>query len=64
MPPPRRLTVGRRAWDVRQLDIAIDHLPIEGEVETTNQADTNRSAEEKFDADRKAAKAKKVAAQS
>jgi predicted DNA-binding transcriptional regulator AlpA len=64
MPPPRRLTVGRLAWDVRELDLAIDRLPIEGEADATEHADTDRSAQERFDAARKAAKAKKVAPQS
>jgi predicted DNA-binding transcriptional regulator AlpA len=32
MPPPRRLTEGRKAWDVRLLDHAIDGLPLDGEV--------------------------------
>lgn len=31
MPKPRRLTRGRKAWDVRLLDQAIDRLPIDGE---------------------------------
>src|ERR1700704_4403427 len=58
MPPPRRLTMGRVAWDVRHLDRAVDLLPIEGQAE---QVDTDKAAEERFDAARKAAKAKKVA---
>jgi hypothetical protein len=31
MPKPRLLTAGRKAWDVRLLDQAIDWLPLEGE---------------------------------
>jgi predicted DNA-binding transcriptional regulator AlpA len=31
MPKPRVLTAGRKAWDVRLLDQAIDGLPLEGE---------------------------------
>ena len=34
MPNPRRLTERRLAWDVRQLDAAIDRLPIDGDAET------------------------------
>ena len=34
MPSPRRLTERRLAWDVRQLDAAIDRLPIDGDAET------------------------------
>jgi hypothetical protein len=31
MPRPRVLTPGRKAWDVRLLDQAIDALPLNGE---------------------------------
>jgi predicted DNA-binding transcriptional regulator AlpA len=31
MPRPRILTAGRKAWDVRLLDQAIDGLPLDGE---------------------------------
>ncbi|UPK40856.1 hypothetical protein IVB18_50500 (plasmid) [Bradyrhizobium sp. 186] len=31
MPMPRLLTAHRKAWDVRELDLAIDNLPKEGE---------------------------------
>ena len=31
MPPPRKLGGRRRAWDVRELDAAVDRLPIAGE---------------------------------
>lgn len=37
MPPPRVLTSGRKAWDVRLLDKAIDSLPLEGTI--TNSSD-------------------------
>lgn len=37
MPKPRLLTDRRRAWDVRDLDTAIDHLPRDGE--DTSSAD-------------------------
>lgn len=30
MPRPRRVSKGRIAWDVRELDAAVDSLPIEG----------------------------------
>lgn len=31
MPKPRILTSGRKAWDVRLLDQAVDALPLDGE---------------------------------
>jgi hypothetical protein len=31
MPKPRRLSDRRIVWDVRQLDLAIDLLPVDGE---------------------------------
>lgn len=31
MPRPRLLTAGRKAWDVRLLDQAVDGLPLDGE---------------------------------
>jgi predicted DNA-binding transcriptional regulator AlpA len=31
MPRPRSLGGKRRAWDVRALDAAIDHLPVQGD---------------------------------
>jgi predicted DNA-binding transcriptional regulator AlpA len=31
MPMPRKLGVRRLAWDVRELDVAIDRLPVAGE---------------------------------
>ena len=34
MPNPRRLTERRLAWDVRQLDAAIDRLPVDGDADT------------------------------
>ena len=30
MPPPKRLAGRRRAWDVRELDAAVDQLPSDG----------------------------------
>jgi predicted DNA-binding transcriptional regulator AlpA len=30
MPRPKQLTGKRRAWDVRELDVAVDHLPTVG----------------------------------
>ncbi|MGY4618569.1 putative DNA-binding transcriptional regulator AlpA [Bradyrhizobium sp. USDA 4472] len=33
MPKPRQLTAHRKAWDVRELDVAVDNLPKEGESE-------------------------------
>jgi len=38
MPKPRILTRGRKAWDVRLLDQAIDELPLDGE----DAGDTDR----------------------
>lgn len=38
MPKPRILTRGRKAWDVRLLDKAIDELPLDGE----DAGDTDR----------------------
>ncbi|WP_198960931.1 hypothetical protein [Bradyrhizobium sp. UFLA03-84] len=32
MPAAKRLTDNRSAWDVRELDIAVDHLPRKGGV--------------------------------
>lgn len=63
MPQPRRLTVGRHAWDVRHLDSAIDCLPIEGALEPAEQADADKEEWDKFNAARKAAKAKKLTAE-
>lgn len=34
MPPPRVLVERRLAWDVRELDAAVDSLPHRGEEET------------------------------
>jgi hypothetical protein len=36
MPKPRILTPGRKAWDVRLLDQAIDELPLDGEQTTSS----------------------------
>lgn len=30
MPQPKQLTGRRHAWDVRALDVALDHLPVVG----------------------------------
>ena len=39
MPNPRRLTERRLGWDMRQLDTAIDRLPIDGEAEANTDTD-------------------------
>jgi predicted DNA-binding transcriptional regulator AlpA len=31
MPKPRRLTEGRIAWDMQQLNLAVDRLPVDGD---------------------------------
>ena len=36
MPRPRLLGGRRRAWDVRALDAAVDHLPIDGEDQVSD----------------------------
>ena len=41
MPAPRRLSERRLAWDVRQLDAAIDFLPVDGEVANDATDDTS-----------------------
>ena len=38
MPKPRRLTERRIAWDVWQLDLAVDRLPIDGDADATSDA--------------------------
>jgi predicted DNA-binding transcriptional regulator AlpA len=43
MPNPRRLTNRRLAWDVRQLDAAIDRLPIDGDADTDTDTTTDHS---------------------
>jgi predicted DNA-binding transcriptional regulator AlpA len=30
MPPPKRLGIRRIAWDLRDLDAAVDQLPVQG----------------------------------
>ena len=35
MPRPRRIDT-RKAWDVRELDQAIDHLPVDGDDTTSD----------------------------
>jgi predicted DNA-binding transcriptional regulator AlpA len=32
MPAPKQLTGRRHAWDVRALDVAVDHLPVVGSM--------------------------------
>jgi predicted DNA-binding transcriptional regulator AlpA len=32
MPHPKRLGDRRKAWDVRELDAAVDQLPVEGAI--------------------------------
>jgi predicted DNA-binding transcriptional regulator AlpA len=41
MPAPRRLSERRLAWDVRQLDAAIDLLPIDGVAEANDATDNS-----------------------
>ena len=45
MPAPRRLTERRLAWDVRQLDAAIDRLPID----SGSDADTDEHNDHRWD---------------
>jgi predicted DNA-binding transcriptional regulator AlpA len=52
MPDPRRLTERRLAWDVRQLDAAIDRLPVDGDAETAS--DTTDHSWKDIDAQAKA----------
>jgi predicted DNA-binding transcriptional regulator AlpA len=40
MPNPRRLTERRLAWDMRQLDTAVDRLPIDGVADGNADTDT------------------------
>jgi predicted DNA-binding transcriptional regulator AlpA len=35
MPKPKQLTGRRMAWDVRALDVAVDHLPTAGGTDET-----------------------------
>lgn len=48
MPRPKRLAGRRIAWDVRDLDTAVDHLPVDhGEVkvdETWNDVDAPQAS--------------------
>jgi hypothetical protein len=39
MPQPKQLTGKRHAWDVRALDVAIDHLPQVGDTATDDTWD-------------------------
>ena len=43
MPKPRQLTERRLAWDVRQLDAAIDRLPVDGDADTDTDTATDHS---------------------
>jgi predicted DNA-binding transcriptional regulator AlpA len=43
MPSPRRLTERRLAWDMRQLDTAIDRLPSNGDAEADTDATDDHS---------------------
>ena len=45
MPRPRQLTERRIAWDVRQLDAAIDRLPVDGGTDT----DTDTTTDHRWD---------------
>ena len=45
MPNPRRLTERRLAWDMRQLDTAIDRLPLDG----VTDADTDTTDDHSWD---------------
>jgi predicted DNA-binding transcriptional regulator AlpA len=47
MPNPRRLTERRLAWDMRQLDTAVDHLPIDGVAD--GNADTDATDDHSWD---------------
>jgi predicted DNA-binding transcriptional regulator AlpA len=60
MPQPRVLSEGRLAWDVRELDIAVDRLPHRGEEVAAPGGEDHTW--DKRDANREA-KAKKLAAQ-
>lgn len=43
MPNPRQLTERRIAWDVQQLDAAIDRLPVFGGSDTEADTTTDHS---------------------
>ena len=43
MPKPRQLTERRLAWDVQQLDAAIDRLPVDGGTDTETDTSTDHS---------------------
>ena len=47
MPNPRRLTERRLAWDMRQLDTAVDRLPIDGVAD--GNADTDATDDHSWD---------------
>lgn len=41
MPPARKLTGKRHAWDVRSLDAAIDNLPVDGVEDDDSWSDVD-----------------------
>lgn len=43
MPKPRQLTERRLAWDVQQLDAAIDRLPVDGDADTDTDTTTDHT---------------------
>ena len=43
MPKPRQLTERRLAWDVQQLDAAIDRLPVDGDADADTDTTTDHS---------------------
>jgi len=43
MPKPRQLTERRLAWDVQQLDAAIDRLPVDGGIDTETDTTTDHT---------------------
>jgi predicted DNA-binding transcriptional regulator AlpA len=65
MPDAVELSERRFGWIQRELDAAVAALPRKGQAKSyvTETSDAERKALEKFDADRKAAKAEKPAAQ-
>jgi predicted DNA-binding transcriptional regulator AlpA len=63
LPAPVVLSVGRLGWVQRELALAIAALPRRDQTGSGDKADHDKTAEEKFDAARKAAKAEKLVAQ-
>ena len=41
MPRPKQLTGRRQAWDVRELDVSVDHLPIVGGADDESWSDVD-----------------------